>query len=200
MSDELESLDPYVQWIATEARRPVVMDAHARERLLQLLRSEPRPARPSRFAWLLEPRRFVLPPVAAAALAAGLVGIGLVTGLTVHRDGRQSTEGSLTPVAGHPQLPDSLASRVTRFVLVAPQAARVSLVGDFNDWDASATPMVAEGKNGLWTVYVPLEPGLHTYAFVVDGAHFLPDPSAPIAPDDGFGHRNSVVFVGGSSL
>jgi 1,4-alpha-glucan branching enzyme len=104
-------------------------------------------------------------------------------------------------VAGNPQLPDSLAPRTVKFVLVAPQAARVSLVGDFNGWDASATPLQAEGeKKGVWTVWIPLQPGLHTYSFVVDGDHFVADPTAPIAPDDGFGHRNSVVFVGGTSL
>lgn len=197
---EHEELDPYVQWIVTEAKRPVSMDAAARQRLLDQIRSEPLPRRAHRLAWLMEPRRFTLPPLASAALAAGLVGIGLISGYAIHRDGRESTERALPVVAGNPQLPDSLASRTIRFVLVAPQAARVSLIGDFNGWDASATPMQAQGANGLWTVYVPLHPGLHTYSFVVDGAHFVADPTAPIAPDDGFGHRNSVVFVGGSSL
>ncbi len=199
MSDQ-EQLDPYVQWIAAEARRPVAMDPAARQRLLDAIRAEPVPRRSPALGWLLEPRRFVLPPLATAALAAGLVGIGVITGMSVHRDSRQSTERAQPVVAGNPQLPDSLASRAIKFVLVAPQAARVSLVGDFNGWDASATPMQAQGENGLWTVFVPLRPGLHTYAFVVDGAHFVADPTAPIAPDDGFGHRNSVVFVGGSSL
>lgn len=197
---EQERLDPYVQWIAAEAKRPVAMDPAVRQRLLEAIRAEPMPHRSPALAWLLEPRRFALPPLATAALAAGLVGIGVITGMSVHRDSRQSTERALPVVAGNPQLPDSLASRTIRFVLVAPQAARVSLVGDFNGWDASATPMQAQGENGTWTVFVPLRPGLHTYSFVVDGAHFVADPTAPIAPDDGFGHRNSVVLVGGSSL
>lgn len=201
MSKPQEPLDPYVQWIATEARRPVAMDPAARERLLQAIRAEPAPSgRPRVLRWLVEPHRFVLPPLAGAALAAGLVGIGIITGLTLNRDGRQSTERATPVVAGNPQLPDSLAPRTIKFVLAAPQAARVSLVGDFNGWDASATPMRADGSSGTWTTWVTLQPGLHTYAFVVDGDHFVADPTAPIAPDDGFGHRNSVVFIGGSSL
>lgn len=201
MSEHQEPLDPYVQWIAAEARRPVAMDSGARERLLQAIRAEPVPARRARvFSWLLEPRRFVMPPLASAALAAGLVGIGVLAGNLLHRDSRQSTEGATPLVAGNPQLPDSLAPRAIKFVLVAPQAARVSVVGDFNGWDASATPMQAQGEKGRWTVWIPLQPGLHTYSFVVDGDHFVADPTAPIAPDDGFGHRNSVVFVGGTSL
>jgi len=50
-------------------------------------------------------------------------------------------------------------------------------------------------------VTVPLSAGRHVYAFVVDGSSWSADPSAPFAPDDGFGHANSVKLVGrGSSL
>ena len=40
-----------------------------------------------------------------------------------------------------------------RFVVWAPHARAMSLVGDFNSWDKSATPMKQE-KNGLWSAYV----------------------------------------------
>jgi hypothetical protein len=201
MSDELNSLDPNVRWIVAEARRPVAIDAAARHRLLEAIRAEPLPRRAPRvLAWLTEPSRFALPPLATAALAAGLVGIGILGGLAIHRDGRLSTEQAPPVVVGHPQLPDSIAPRAMKFVLIAPKAGRVSLVGDFNGWDVSATPMTTRGADGTWTVFVPLQPGLHTYSFVVDGTHFVADPSAPIAPDDGYGQKSSVVFVGGSSL
>jgi hypothetical protein len=201
MSDELDSLDPYVQWIASEARRPVAIDPTARQRLLEAVRAESLPQRRLRvLAWLVEPRRFSLPPLATTALAAGLVGIGVIGGLAIHRDGRPSTAQPSLAGAAISQLPDSIAPRAVKFVLIAPQAARVSLVGDFNGWDASANPMMTQGANGMWTVFVPLQPGLHTYSFVVDGAHFVADPTAPIAPDDGYGHKSSVVLVGGSSL
>ncbi len=201
MSDELDSLDPYVQWIASEARRSVAVDPAARRRLLEAVRAEPVPQRHSRvLAWMLEPRRLALPPLATAALAAGLVGIGVISGLLIHRDGRLATEQLPSAGAAGSQLPDSVTPRAVKFVLIAPQAARVSLVGDFNGWDASANPMVTQGVKGMWTVFVPLQPGLHTYTFVVDGTHFVADPTAPIAPDDGYGHKSSVVLVGGSSL
>ena len=199
MSDELNSLDPYVRWIASEARRSVAVDPAARERLLEAIRSEPAPQRRGRvLAWLLEPRPLALPPLATAALAAGAVGIGVLGGLAIHRDGRPSTAQPSSAGAAISQLPDSIAPRAIKFVLIAPQASRVSLVGDFNGWNASANPMTAQG--GMWTVFVPLQPGMHTYSFVVDGSHFVADPAAPIAPDDGYGHRSSVVLVGGSSL
>jgi hypothetical protein len=196
MTDDFDSLDPNVRWIATEAKRPVAMGAAARERLLEALRAEPAPERAAPImSWLSEPRRFALPPLAAAALAAGLVGIGVLGGLAINRDGRRAEQRPAVAVV-HPQLPDSVAARTVRFVLMAPQASKVSVVGDFNGWDSRANPMSTQGADGTWTVYVPLEPGLHTYSFVVDGSHFVSDPAAPIAPtDDGFGHPSSVVLV-----
>ena len=199
MTDEFDSLDPNVRWIVTEARRPVTMDAGVRERLLEALRAEPAPTHASPLmAWLAEPRRFSMPPIAAAALAAGLVGIGVIGGIAVNRDGRRAEQLPAVAVV-HPQLPDSVAARTVKFVLIAPQASKVSLVGDFNGWDARATPMSQQNRDGTWTVFVPLEPGLHTYSFVVDGSHFVPDPAAPIAPDNDFGKPSSVVLVRKSS-
>src|SRR5258705_2649603 len=204
MTDELNSLDPYVRDIVGEARRPVVVDPAARHRLIEAIRLEPAPRRRSRvLAWLFEPRHPSLSPAASMALAAGLVGIGILGGLVIHRRGRLWTEQDPPVAVGNPPLPDSGTARAIRFVLIAPQAAHVSVVGDFNGWDPSATPMSAQrepGKSGTWSVFVPLQPGLHTYSFVVDGTHFVADPSAPIAPDDGYGHRSSVVIVRGSSL
>lgn len=200
MSDELDSLDPYVRGIANEARRPVAIDPGVRRRLLEAVRAEPVPTRVSPIvAWFTQPRRVVLPPVAAAALAAGLVGIGVLGGLAINRDGRGTT-GQLRADAASSPLPDSLTPQAVKFVLIAPKAARVSVVGDFNGWDASVNPMSAQGTNGMWTVFVPLQPGIHNYSFVVDGTHFVADPTAPMAPDDGYGQKSSVVLVGRSSL
>jgi hypothetical protein len=194
MTDEFDSLDANVRWIATEARRPVPVDADARARLLEAVRREPVPTSAIPImAWLTEPRGFSLPPFATAALAAGLVGIGVLGGLLLNRDGRRAEQSAVAVV--HPQLPDSAAAHSVKFVLIAPQASKVSVVGDFNGWDAGATPMSSRSADGTWTVFVPLQPGLHTYSFVLDGSHFVPDPAAPMAPDDGFGHRNSVVLV-----
>jgi hypothetical protein len=199
MTDEFKSLDPYVQEIVAEARRPVMVDPGARQRLLEAIRAEPLPQRRGRLVSLLmEPKRLSLPPLATIAMAAGLVGIGVLGGLAIHRDGRLSTDGAPPPVAG-PRLPESVTPRAVKFILIAPKAARVSLVGDFNGWDASKNPMTAQDTDGTWTVFVPLQPGLHTYSFVVDGTNFVADPAAPIAPDDGYGHKSSVVLVGGSS-
>lgn len=195
--DDLSGLDPNVQWIVAEARRPVAVDDAARARLLAALHAAPRPVRQSRARrWLFERHSFALAPLAGLAAAAGLMGIGVIAGLLYNRDGRAPIEQG-TPVAVTPQLPDSVAPRVVKFVLIAPQASRVSVVGDFNGWDETETP-AARQSDGTWTTFVPLRPGRHVYSFIVDG-QFIRDPAAPMAPDDGFGQNNSVIVVGGST-
>lgn len=83
----------------------------------------------------------------------------------------------------------------TRFKLTLPStASEVAIVGDFNGWDEHATPMVRDG--GAWSVSVPLAPGRHVYAFVIDGTRWLVDPLAPQVPDSGFGPANALVVDG----
>jgi hypothetical protein len=90
---------------------------------------------------------------------------------------------------------DSANQDAFQFVLVAPQAASVSLVGDFNDWDPARSRMQA--AHGVWATVVPLAPGRYRYAFLVNGSEWRPDPGAPAARDDEFGTPGSVVTVGG---
>jgi Carbohydrate-binding module 48 (Isoamylase N-terminal domain) len=194
--------DPYVEWIAHEARRPIVIDPAAVERVMAVIRAEPRPVRRgARWRWLFEPRPLSLSPFAGAAVAAGLIAIGaLFTLIRLDRGGLNSTGGSTTLAAVRPPLSDTVS--VIKFVLVAPHAANVALVGDFNDWDAKATPMTRTPTGGTWSVALQLRPGRHVYAFVVNGANgtqWVADPSALLAPEDGLGAPNSVVLVGGST-
>ena len=37
----------------------------------------------------------------------------------------------------------------------APNAARVSIIGDFNDWDGRQLPMRSRGSSGIWELFVP---------------------------------------------
>ena len=62
------------------------------------------------------------------------------------------------------------------FVCNAPDARHVSLVGDFNDWDATAYPMKRQ-PDGAWLIQIPLNHGHHHYQFLVDGKPIL-DPRA----------------------
>lgn len=98
-------------------------------------------------------------------------------------------------VIARPWIRDGNGIDAFRFVLVAPQAASVSLVGDFNDWDPARSPM--QTAHGVWATVVPLAPGRYRYAFLVNGVEWRADPAAPRAMDDEFGTPSSVVTVGG---
>lgn len=43
----------------------------------------------------------------------------------------------------------------TYFAVWAPDATQVSVVGDFNQWEASATPLHARESSGIWEGFVP---------------------------------------------
>jgi hypothetical protein len=73
-----------------------------------------------------------------------------------------------------------------------PGATRVFLVGDFNGWDPSRTPLAGPDGEGRWSVEVPLGPGVWRYAFVVDGTWIRP-PDAPRYEEDGFGGQHGVL-------
>jgi len=46
------------------------------------------------------------------------------------------------------------------FATWAPNAERVSVVGDFNDWDGRRHPMRVRGGSGVWELFIPeLQPG-----------------------------------------
>ncbi|HVZ48452.1 MAG TPA: isoamylase early set domain-containing protein, partial [Gemmatimonadaceae bacterium] len=114
---------------------------------------------------------------------------------TAQRRGATHPEGRLA--ASGPVHRDGPGATTVRFTLVAPRAARVAVVGDFNHWDPARTPMRRAADGSRWEITVPLAPGRYDYSFVVDGV-LATDPSAPRAPDADFGAPNSIVFVRGS--
>ena len=163
-------------------RQPVEMDptldAHVMARVSA-------PSGGGRFAatwdWLRRPRDFSLTPLSALAAAAVLAGLALWLG------------GRVARIASTVARADTA---VVQFVFIAQGATSVALVGDFNDWDATSTPMRPAMQGGLWSVALPLPPGRHRYAFLINGWLWLSDPTAPRAQDD-FGTPSSVVTVGG---
>jgi len=197
-------LDPDIEWIAREAKRAVAVDPMAVERVMARVRLEPRArVHNLRWRWIVEPRSLPLSPLVGAALAAGLVGIGILLGHSQIDRGGQTTPTGRPQAVAVTRPPLAPHDTVIKFVLVAPQASTVAVVGDFNNWDAQATPMTRTPTGGTWSVAIPLHAGRHVYAFVINGANgttqWVADPTAPLAPEDGLGAPNSVVLVGGSA-
>ena len=91
--------------------------------------------------------------------------------------------------------PDAAAKGLVQFRAVAAGARVMVVVGDFNSWDASANPMSRDSVTRTWVTRMSLPEGRYLYAFVADGTRWFPDPNAPLAPEDDFSRRNSVLVV-----
>lgn len=188
-----EHEDELISRIAEQLRVVAPLDEAFDARVMADIATLPR-TEPGRLAaaaqWLRRPRTLRISPLAGLALAAALGAILLWRG---------AGDAGVAPAAEPAAAPGVLLARhgstVVQFVLVAPGAKSVALVGDFNDWDAAATPLRADA-NGAWLVALRLIPGRHRYAFVLDGVRWIADPAAPPAPDDDFGSPGSVVTVG----
>ena len=70
-----------------------------------------------------------------------------------------------------------------RFAVWAPNARRVSVVGDFNTWDGRRHPMRLRHEAGVWEIFVPrLAPGaLYKYELLGPDGAVLPLKADPVA-------------------
>jgi len=194
MPDELDSV---LQRAVAALRLPVREFDGLDDRIMNAVRAEAAsPRKHPAHQWAATRYTIRLSPLGALAAAAGIAAV-LLGGIWA---GRRS---ALNPIGDH-ALATSIATppphstgdaRTVRFEVAAPGAAQVALVGDFNDWNPAATPLRASRHNGVWSVTVPIAPGRHEYAFVVDGERWIPDPHAPRAAAADFGSANSVVTV-----
>lgn len=54
-----------------------------------------------------------------------------------------------------------------RFAVWAPQAAAVSVIGDFNDWDPTSDAMAVIGASGVWSCFIPAVTAGALYRFSI---------------------------------
>jgi hypothetical protein len=88
--------------------------------------------------------------------------------------------------------PPSLKGNTTFKLKGYADASIVALAGSFNDWNQSQFIFGREGDE--WVCRIDLEPGKHSYKFIVDG-NWLLDPANPNTEDDDYGVKNSVIVV-----
>ena len=185
MRDENQSL---IEQVADELKRPVEVDAAFDGRVMAAVRRLPVHRRIGLWARALRPRTLTLRPLpvglGALVAAAGV----FVLMLPAVRGVDRAADGHRAPPAGQ--------KRAVQFVLVAPTARKVAVVGDFNDWDRGSAYDATHEGGGVWAVTARIPAGHHRYAFVVDDSLWMADPAAPRVLDDDFGTPSSALVVG----
>lgn len=79
------------------------------------------------------------------------------------------------------------------FSLHAPQAEKVILTGDFNQWNLKKKGM-KKGSSGAWEATLLLSPGTYEYKFIVDGKWQM-DPANSQVCKNCFGTHNNLLAV-----
>lgn len=73
-------------------------------------------------------------------------------------------------------------------------AERVNLVGEFNEWDTTATPMSRSRADANWKVTLDLEDGQrYRFRYLVDGKEWLNDWHADDHAENPYGSFDSIV-------
>jgi len=186
--------DEFAERIAARLRVPEQVHPSFEKRLMEKVQAEGPLLYPSRGSstrqWRTE-RIFRVAPLTGLALAAGIAAIIAISGIAI--GSRISAHSPVTTRAASTVGRDTV--QIVRFVFVDPRATSVELVGDFNEWARGSTELGRSGAPGVWAVSVPLSPGRHEYAFIINGSRWVADPLAVKSSDD-FGTESSVIRVG----
>ena len=194
-------IDPFIEEIAGELRRPVRFDSTFESRVMAALEPSavPLPVEPKASTpWLLRPRTFYVSPLAGLAVAAGLVAIITMSVLrTLPSDARVAVAPNADTsafVLPGPFVPVSATAAVSApFTYIDRTAKSVAVVGNFNDWDATRN-VLTRTSDSVWTANIMLVPGRYEYQLVVDGK-LIADPGSQQTAASEFGVANSVIIV-----
>jgi hypothetical protein len=195
----IDERDELIERVAGALKPLPQQNARATAQILAAVRAR-RAQAPSRLTLVLEWMRQPTVSVASAGLlAAAALAIGFVTRGALSTPDERVLLTAASPSASVPAIIAANAPNEVRAVPVpitfdAAGAKSVSIVGDFNDWDSTASPLTRFGANGPWTATVKVMPGRHLYAFMVDGKLVI-DPRAPHTRDLDFGGDASVLMV-----
>jgi hypothetical protein len=187
-----EDDNAFAERIARVLRAPEHAHVSFERRLMEKVREEGKVLYPvtSHSSWWRKERVVRISPLAGLAVAAGIGAIIVLSGVAI---GAKITPRAPVPMSAAAVKRDTV--QVVRFVFVEPRASRVELVGDFNAWARGITELQRTGAPGVWEVSVPLSPGRHEYAFIINGSRWVADPLAVKSSDD-FGTESSVIRVG----
>ncbi|WP_152287654.1 isoamylase early set domain-containing protein [Flavicella marina] len=79
------------------------------------------------------------------------------------------------------------------FEVPAKESEKVSVVGDFNEWDAAAAPL-KKLKNGTFKAVLPFEVGnSYEFKYLIDGAYVNEEKADAFAWNEYANAENSVL-------
>jgi hypothetical protein len=198
--DELAALEATIGLIADRLRSAPVPDLSAGV-MARIAEPQAAPAPGERLAmslrralgWLWAPRPLTVRvrPALAMAVFALISSISLLGPLR----GPTSTAGGLRAGLDESWMGQDAAPSpqvYVQFRLEAAGASQVALAGSFTGWKPEFE--MRESAPGVWSILLPLRPGIHDYAFIVDGERWVADPHA-LQIDDGFGGANSRIAL-----
>ena len=103
---------------------------------------------------------------AASQLIDDPYSFGPVLGeLDLHLHAEGNYLRSFEKMGAHPMVLEGVAG--TSFAVWAPNARRVSVVGDFNDWDGRRHPMRLHPGAGIWEIFLPGVAGGARYKYEI---------------------------------
>lgn len=79
------------------------------------------------------------------------------------------------------------------FEVPAKESKKISIVGDFNDWNSEASPL-KKLKNGKFKIILPFESGnSYEFKYVIDGEYANEEKADSFAWNDYANSENSVL-------
>ncbi len=186
----LDDLDPAEREALAEMEETLgVVAGHLRsmpspDLTASVMRSLPPAAAPSPWrrlaGWLWNPRPVRLTLRPAYGLAAAMLAAFAVVRVPQASSPAEQVAAEAAPTV------------YVQFRLEAPDAHDVAIAGTFTGWVPQE--VLHETEPGVWSALIPLHPGVHDYAFVVDGKDWVPDPNAAQVADS-FGGTNSRISL-----
>ena len=188
--------DGMMKEIARQLRAPLSppVSGSFDARVMSEVRRMPRHSRFRLWSRLTTPRTVTVIPLSWGLVAASIALFAAIGAIRAFDDIQVATKPMVTalfPSTSAPKPPQRV-----QFVLVAPDAKKVAVVGDFNGWDADHAGYQAQHRGGgVWSVTAPVPIGHHRYSFVVDDSVWVADPTAPRVVDNDYGVTNSAIVV-----
>jgi len=138
-------------------------------------------------------RFFCIYVTAALLTVCGCSKSSVVTGNIARNEVIEAIEAEPLPEESAADEYPRQAGGAVIFVYENLNADQVFIAGDFNNWSTSSKQL-EEVEDGLFSIRIPLEPGVYKYKLIVDG-DWITDPNNANKAADGYGGENSVIEV-----